>query len=477
MAFTTWSTTDLVNVTLSGGNLIATASAINGGVRGKDPKRSGKFYIEYTSTTTQNAASGVGFAARGPGTLGNSSLPMSAKNTASPGNLLGFDNFGTQAFTVNAVVTMTTGTVVCFAIDLDNRLIWIRSGAAGNWNGSASNNPATGVGGQSLAAVGLGQGIDCYPYAYFGSSANSVTLNAGASAFTGSVPSGFTSGWDDSVAAVSYAVATQLGIEEWAGASSPVQAWLTQIAVEEWASAQLYAPPVTSDPNFANVVLLCHCDGTAGSSTFTDVSASNHFLLASLTSVNATAKFGTGAAFFSSGSANITASGTLTDFNFGAGQFTVEAWGYYTGTPGTVSTVMGQWQGSSNLGWTLAIVSGSLGFYYSTTGTDNPNVGAAFSPTLNTWYHLAADRDASNVLRVYVNGAVIGSATVASTFFASTLSLFIGNDGNAGRVFTGLLDDIRITKGVARYAGAFLPPSTAFPGPAVTTQARAWIMA
>lgn len=211
------------------------------------------------------------------------------------------------------------------------------------------------------------------------------------------------------------------------------------------------------------VVLLVHCDGTAGSGTFTDVSASNHSLLASLTSVNATAKFGSGAAFFSAGSANITASGTLTDFNFGAGQFTVEAWGYYTGTPGTVSTIAAQWQGSSNLGWSFAIVSGALGFYYSTTGTDNPNVGAAFSPTLNTWYHLAADRDASNVLRVYVNGSVIASATVASTFFASTLSLLIGNDGNGGRVFTGLLDEVRVVKGQAMYGGAFTPPSAPFP--------------
>jgi hypothetical protein len=109
------------------------------------------------------------------------------------------------------------------------------------------------------------------------------------------------------------------------------------------------------------------------------------------------------------------------------------------------------------------MVSGSLAFYYSTTGSDNPNVGASYTPSLNTWIHLAADRDASNVLRVYANGVVVASATVSSAFFTTGQVPTIGNDGNGFRPFPGHLDEARITKGVTRYGGAFTPPTTAFP--------------
>jgi hypothetical protein len=132
--------------------------------------------------------------------------------------------------------------VVCAALDLDNQLVWFRIGAAGNWNGSASNNPVTGVGGVSISRTGLGQGVDCYPWLFLVSSATSATANFGGSAFTGAVPSGFTSGWDDTVTALSNMVATQIAVEQW-GVGTPAMQ-LTQIAIEEWASVAA-APAIT----------------------------------------------------------------------------------------------------------------------------------------------------------------------------------------------------------------------------------------
>jgi hypothetical protein len=226
------------------------------------------------------------------------------------------------------------------------------------------------------------------------------------------------------------------------------------------------------------VVLLCHCDGTSGSTTFADDSPSPHVLSASSVTVNTTApKFGTGAADFTAlTSARIDVAGSAADVNFGAGQFTVEAWAYFTVTPTAIYAVLSQFGGSTDLGWFFGMNTGALGFTYSTTGTNNPSVGAAFSPTLNQWYHLAADRDTSNVLRVYVNGAVLASATVASTIFASTQTCRIGADGNANRGFPGRLDEVRIVKGTAMYGGAFTPPTGPFANP-VVPQARAWVAA
>lgn len=236
MAFTTWSTTDLVNITLSGGNLIATVSVGNAGVRGKDPKRSGKFYIEYTVPTAQNTSNIFGLASR-RATLGSLNSPASAGPQFATGVLVFYDVFGVQLTSMPSIGSLS-GAVVCCAVDLDARLVWFRVGAAGNWNANAANNPATGVGGVSIATVGLGQGIDAYPWVFMGNVGNSVTANFGASAFTGAVPSGYTSGWDDSVAAVSYMVPTQLGTETWLTTNPAMQ--LTQIGIETWVPANAY---------------------------------------------------------------------------------------------------------------------------------------------------------------------------------------------------------------------------------------------
>lgn len=227
------------------------------------------------------------------------------------------------------------------------------------------------------------------------------------------------------------------------------------------------------------VVLLVHCDGTNGSTTFTDVSPSARTLTAGSTCTVSTTspKFGTGSATFSTNVDNrITVGAPQTDFNFGAGQFTVEAWGNATVTPnGTPQAVVAQFGGSSNLGWFLGLNGGSLLFFYSTTGTDTLSVGGTFAPTLNQWYHLAADRDASNVLRVYVDGVVKASATVSATLFASTQSTLIGNDNNLNRFWPGRLDEVRVTKGTAQYGGAFTPPTQAF-GTATTRNPIAYVV-
>jgi hypothetical protein len=210
--------------------------------------------------------------------------------------------------------------------------------------------------------------------------------------------------------------------------------------------------------------------------TWLDDSSGSAHLIQSQAGValsTAQAKFGTQSAYFAGGgtAAMLYSSDTPTDWNFGAGQFTVEGWAYFTSHGASnFEPVVAQWPASPNLGWWLGMAqTGVLAFYYSTTGSDTPSVSAAYSPTLNTWIHLAADRDASNVLRVYAGGTVIASATVSSTLFASAGTLYVGNDANASRRFPGYIDEVRVSKGVARYGGAFTPPSSAFTSDANTS--------
>jgi hypothetical protein len=217
----------------------------------------------------------------------------------------------------------------------------------------------------------------------------------------------------------------------------------------------------------ANVKLLCHFDGTNGQTTTVDSSPVGRTLTMAGTTPQlstAQAKFGT-ASFDASSNASTRRVTALNhaDWIFGAGQFTVEAFVRFTSAPGagTLFIVSCWWGGGNGQSFALTHIGGALRFYYSTDGTNNPNVGATWTPTLNQWYHIAADRDASNVLRVYIDGAVHASATVASTFYSSTGALEVGANNSFSGI-TGYLDEVRITKGTAWYGGAFTPPSAPF---------------
>jgi hypothetical protein len=87
--------------------------------------------------------------------------------------------------------TTAVNDVFGFAIDLTARLAWIRRNA-GTWDADGTANPATGVGGVVVEAGSFA------PAVRFSNSTPvnaAVTGNFGQSAFTQTVPAGFTSGW------------------------------------------------------------------------------------------------------------------------------------------------------------------------------------------------------------------------------------------------------------------------------------------
>jgi hypothetical protein len=89
--------------------------------------------------------------------------------------------------------SIANGDVIGIAVDLTAQLVWFRICPSGTWNGSGTANPATGVGGISISSISTGL---LFPMYTVGASVgNNVTANFGASAFSGALPSGFTSGW------------------------------------------------------------------------------------------------------------------------------------------------------------------------------------------------------------------------------------------------------------------------------------------
>jgi hypothetical protein len=226
MANVTWDSGFQTNITLTGASLIATTGTGGGAVRATSGQANGKYYFEITINTL-GALFSIGLL---PNYLINALTTNGFLSTAYAGLRVGNNETSINGFLTGASLgTAANGTVVCFAVDYDNQRLWTRYGAAGNWNGSGTANPTTPSTGGSFTGLGS-VGISLLPFVSFSGTGGQVTANFGDSTFTGTVPTGFTSGMPTGGA--NNALITQIGSEVWA--TNPSQARFTQIGSEVW---------------------------------------------------------------------------------------------------------------------------------------------------------------------------------------------------------------------------------------------------
>jgi hypothetical protein len=217
------------------------------------------------------------------------------------------------------------------------------------------------------------------------------------------------------------------------------------------------APPPGGDPYFYDVVLLLHCDGTDGSTTFIDSSSAARSMTAfGAAQVDTSiAKFGTGGMQLGATVSDYVDAAASADFALNA-DYTIEFWYYPEATPNTQSIIDlgGAFSGinvraSQNANNLSVWIRGTL-------------YERSYTWSLNTWHYVAITRSGSN-LKFWVNGTQLGSTmTNASTFASATPALRIGHIFEGGAFYQARhIDDIRITKGIARDVSSV--PTEAFP--------------
>jgi hypothetical protein len=151
---------------------------------------------------------------------------------------------------------------------------------------------------------------------------------------------------------------------------------------------------------------------------------------------------------------------TQPDFEFGTGTWCLEAWVYRTTDSGT-SQILFDFRTTVSEAVPTLFLSATYVPGYLVSGSQ-VITGAAAIP-LNTWTHIAVSKDGTNNTRLFVNGTQSGSTyTDTTTYIQGPAVVGARFDGTLG--FYGYIDDVRISKGVARYTTNFTAPTTAFVG-------------
>jgi hypothetical protein len=211
-----------------------------------------------------------------------------------------------------------------------------------------------------------------------------------------------------------------------------------------------------TDPDFANVSLLLHMDGSNGSTTFTDSSSNALTVTASGGAVVSTAspQYGTGAlATTRSGGILSLPASTALELT---GDFTIELWLHLVQDKGRLFGVSGS-NARIEINQNTAPDGANARKLYMYNGGqelfDNLDIGL----TLGTYRHVAITRSGTS-LRAFGGGTLYQTVTHSATVTLTAISGVTGFDH-----LDAFIDDVRITKGVARYTANFTPPTAAFP--------------
>ena len=201
--------------------------------------------------------------------------------------------------------------------------------------------------------------------------------------------------------------------------------------------------------------LLLHMDGTDAATTFPNSATTTH----TVTAVNqaqvdtAQSKF-SGASGLFDGTGDYLSVPASTDFVFGTGDFTIDAWIYQTSWPpgySSIFTNIASWSGTA------------LNFRIMPTGDIRFSTGlgdilaSSNTVSLAKWTHIAVVRS-SGTLQLFING-VSGGQVANSTNFSESNIVYIGAlPLSGGGEMIGGIDELRISKGVARWTSNFTPP-------------------
>lgn len=207
------------------------------------------------------------------------------------------------------------------------------------------------------------------------------------------------------------------------------------------------------DPYFASVRLLLHLNGTANDSSLYGVEFNEP-----PGSFTGNARFGTAAYSVDGGEGLASTSQAIPDMS--TGDFTVEPWVYRPTADSVYANVVCLSAAAS-----LASFTGGLNLYIDQDGTVNANNGldtalAGGTVPVGEWRHVAVVMS-GGTSTLYVDGTPVANASQPPE--PGPYYVAVGYVPTVGFASDLVVDELRITVGVARYGAAFMPAAAEFP--------------
>jgi hypothetical protein len=214
--------------------------------------------------------------------------------------------------------------------------------------------------------------------------------------------------------------------------------------------------PAQTDIYSASVSLLLKGDGINNSRSIIDSSVNNYAITAvGDTKISTSSSRNGGSSIYFDGASDICTTPDNNAFTF-TGDFTIESW--IRPVVNKAQTVVSHWyNGVSTLcsfGLQLNSV-GAVNFSYG-IGTSNVAIASTAGAVVpNQWTHVAVAR-AGTSLKLFINGQVVATKVASGAFNNCPNVLTVG--AYNGDWYNGYIEDLRLTKGVARYTTNFTPP-------------------
>lgn len=213
--------------------------------------------------------------------------------------------------------------------------------------------------------------------------------------------------------------------------------------------------------------LLLHCNGDDAATTIIDEIGNTVTAMGTAQLDTAQKKFGT-ASLLLDGNSDYAKVADSIDWSFGTGNFTLDLW-FRPTVKDTDQFLFSQYVNDQNL-WYLAISAANKIQLTSTNGgvSTASYVSTAAIPAyaINTWWHLELARNGANVY-MFVNGVSVGVTTntafTGGEFANLAADLMVGAHISGAPVYTGgYMDEVRISKGIARHTADFTAPTVEY---------------
>lgn len=214
----------------------------------------------------------------------------------------------------------------------------------------------------------------------------------------------------------------------------------------------------------AYTVLLMHMNGEDGSTTFTDEAGHTVTRYGDAQIDTAQSKFGGASALFD-GTGDYISVADSDDFDFGTGDFTIDFWCRFSYISSVTQWLFSRYSASNNR-WDIVIQNNLIQFTCFVSGEQRAYIARGYTFTTGAWYHIAVERVSDN-FRIYVNGVKQGNdeAPTNAGAMPTTGALYLGIYKYLNTYyFSGWIDELRVSKGIARWTSDFTPPTREYYG-------------